>query len=213
MSDANGEQVLAIPTQRLREAGLFQGFTTDVARYLPLLTDPTALRFLPRDEAETDPEHKQLIPYVVLRAGTHLFAYTRSKKGGEARLHALRSLGIGGHINPIDGARTTAYFVGMRRELIEEVDLGFEPPLEAIRLIGFINDDSLAVGRVHLGVVHLLELSAPTARPREEQLSEAGFLSIEAVRAERDRYETWSRFLLDDLLGERLPGEHGASAP
>jgi predicted NUDIX family phosphoesterase len=194
------EYVLVIPTERLRAAGLFQGFTSDVDRYLPLLTDPTALRFLPRDEAEADPEHKQLIPYVVLRHGGTVFAYTRGKKGGEARLHALRSLGIGGHINPVDGAMSAAYVVGMRRELIEEVDLGHEPPGEAFRLVGFINDDALPVGRVHLGVVHLLDLPGPTARPREEQLAEAGFVAIADALAERERFETWSRFLLEEFF-------------
>jgi len=194
------EQVLAVPTQRLRDAGLFQGFTSDVARYLPLLTDPAGLVFLPRDAAEADPEHKQLIPYVVLRGGDLVFAYTRTKKGGESRLHALRSLGIGGHINPVDGDLASAYFAGMARELVEEVELGFTPPAEAIRLVGFINDDSLPVGRVHLGVVHLLELAAPIARPREEQLGEAGFVPIDDVRAERERFETWSRFVVDALF-------------
>jgi predicted NUDIX family phosphoesterase len=194
------EFVLVVPTERLRTAGLFQGFSNDIERYLPLLTDPAALRFLPRDEAEGDPEHKQLIPYVVLRHGEQVFAYTRSKKGGEARLHALRSLGIGGHINPIDGPLSAAYVAGMLRELIEEVDLGYDPPAEAIRLVGFINDDALPVGRVHLGVVHVLEVPTATVRPREEQLSEAGFVDIRAAVAERERFETWSRFLLDALF-------------
>lgn len=197
------EHVLTIPTQRLRDVGMFQGFTTDIAAYLPLLCDPTALRFLPRDAAESDPEHKQLIPYVVLLHGDCVFVYTRSRKGGESRLHALRSLGIGGHINPGDGPLASAYFAGMRRELVEEVDLGHEPAIEAIRLIGFINDDSLPVGTVHLGVVHLLELSEPIAKPREEQLAETGFVSISEAREGRERFETWSQFLLDGILGER----------
>lgn len=190
------ELVLAVPTERLRAAGLFQGFTAEVARYLPLLTDPSALRFLPRDEAELDPEHKQLIPYVVLRHGAQVFAYTRGQQGGEARLHALRSLGIGGHINPSDGDLSAAYLTGMRRELVEEVDLGFEPAATELRLVGFINDDALPVGRVHLGVVHVLDVPSPTARPREEQLADAGFVSIAAARGECERFETWSRFLL-----------------
>lgn len=193
------EQVLAIPTRRLREAGLFQGFTNDVARYQHLLVDPS-LCFLPRPEAEADPEYKQLIPYIVLRCGDQVFSYTRSKKGGESRLHALRSLGIGGHINPVDGELGTAYFSGMLRELLEEVDLGLMPAQKLLQLVGFINDDSLAVGKVHLGIVHLLEVPNTLARPREEQLGEASFISVETARTERTNYETWSQFLLDQVL-------------
>lgn len=203
MNTTSEEQVLAIPTQRLREAGLFHGFTTEIDRYLPLLRDPTALRFLPRAAAELDPEHKQLIPYIVLRCRDQVFTYTRGKKGGESRLHALRSLGIGGHINPIDGVLDSAYFTGMQRELIEEVDLGMIPDREAIRLVGFINDDTLAVGRVHLGVVHVLDLPAPRVQSREEQLDEAGWVSLQEAWEERVKYETWSQFLLENLPGER----------
>ncbi|MEG1686418.1 MAG: hypothetical protein RR276_00900, partial [Angelakisella sp.] len=56
--------------------------------------------FIPRPEAENDPTRKQIIPYVVLCRGSEVFATRRLNKGGEARLHGLLSLGIGGHINP-----------------------------------------------------------------------------------------------------------------
>src|SRR3954467_10445027 len=96
------EQVLVGPPGRPAAAGEFHGlrpFTEDFRR---LLLDAQYLSFRPRAEVETDPSFKQLIPYVVLRCGGELFHYTRGSQGTEARLRALRSVGIGGHISRAD---------------------------------------------------------------------------------------------------------------
>ena len=148
------EHVLAVPTAVLREAGLFPGFTDRVEHYLPIVLDPSRLCFLPRDEAEIDPSFKQLIPYLVLRHGGRVFHYRR-RGGGEKRLDAQRSIGIGGHITDADGAVTRGYRTGLLRELAEEVELagGYRE-----RCVGLINDDRTPVGQVHLGIVHVLDL-------------------------------------------------------
>ena len=65
--------------------------------------------------------------------------------------------------------------------------------------MALINDDSTEVGRVHLGVVHVFQLDSDAARKREAQITEAGFLSPEALRARREALETWSQFCLDGL--------------
>src|SRR6266481_4919147 len=85
------ERVLAVPTEALREAGLFSGFTDRVEHYLPIVLDPARLRFLPRAEAEEDPSFKQLIPYLVLRHAGRVFHYRR-RGGGESRLVRKRSI-------------------------------------------------------------------------------------------------------------------------
>jgi predicted NUDIX family phosphoesterase len=188
------ERVLVVPTAVLHEAGLFHGFRDDVARYLPLLLDATKLRYMPRDEAETDPTFKQLIPYVVLRHAGKVFHYTRGG-GGEKRLHAKRSIGIGGHISLEDGGSSRdAYRTGMLRELAEEVALEGE---YTERCFGLINDDRTPVGQVHLGIVHVLDLSSPVVRSREEALVARGFAPVADLRKDREVFETWSQFLLD----------------
>src|SRR5438552_18741475 len=116
MSDRDVEWVLVVPTAVFHRAGLFQGFNPEVERYLPRLLDPAHLRFLPRPAAESDPSFKQLIPYLVLRWRDQVFHYTRAG-GGEARLRALRSIGVGGHICAEDGGLSAAtYRAGMLRE-------------------------------------------------------------------------------------------------
>ncbi len=193
----NEEHVLVIPTTILHDAGLFQGLSRDVAHYLPRLLDPQHFSFLPRSRAEDDPSFKQLIPYVVMKHGNRVFHYKRGQGAGEKRLRALRSIGIGGHINPIDQATSEhPYRQGMLREVAEEVELA-----SAYRetCLGFINDDSLPVGQVHLGIVHVFELETLAVKRREADLTEAGFAPISALTAAADAFETWSQFVLVEL--------------
>src|SRR5947207_786776 len=112
------ERVLVIPAAHLHAAGAFTGFRPADAAFRAALLDPTAFAFRPRSEVETDPAFLQLIPYVVLRRGADVFHYRRGKAGTEARLAALRSVGVGGHISEADAAGgDDPYRTGMTREL------------------------------------------------------------------------------------------------
>jgi len=191
------EKVLVVPTNVLREAGLFQGFSPRVEHYLPRLLDPQQLSYLPRSKAEDDPAFKQIIPYVVLRHGQQVFHYQRGKQASEKRLHALRSIGVGGHINPADeNLFNSSYEQGMRREVAEEVII--ETTYQE-SCIGLINDDSTPVCQVHIGIVHVFELAEAKVRRREAGLTNAGFTSIRQMLEERDNFETWSQFVLAEL--------------
>jgi predicted NUDIX family phosphoesterase len=193
------ELVLAVPRPVLEACGTFHGFTPDAERYLPRLLDPAALLFLPRRQAEDDPAFKQLIPYAVLRCGGLVFHYRRGKAGTEARLRALRSIGVGGHIDAADADAGDPYLAGLFRELAEEVDVGAG---WSQRCVGLINDDRTPVGAVHLGVVHLFDLQEPRARRREAALEGDGFAPLDELRRDLAAFETWSQFLLEgDVLG------------
>jgi predicted NUDIX family phosphoesterase len=195
VTDKAAERVLVLPTARFHSLGVFQGFCPRVADYLPALLDPAHLQYLPRGLAENDPAFKQLIPYGVLRWRDQVFAYTRGRTGGEARLRALRSLGIGGHICAEDGAASAdPYRAGLMRELEEEV---FLDTTYRERIIGLINDDRTPVGQVHLGIVHVLDLAEPKVRHRDEALAGGAFASLKQLRQLREEFETWSQFLLE----------------
>ncbi len=196
------ERVLIVPAAEFDRLGRFQGFSGAADRYLEALLTPEMARFRPRSEVEDDPAWKQIIPYVIFRAGAAVFAYTRGQAGGESRLRRLRSLGVGGHVAEADAdgrATPEAYDLALRRELAEEVAINSPG---AIRRLGLINDDSNPVGRVHLGVVHLYDLERPDVTPREDALAEAGFVPIADLPALRDQFETWSRFCIDTLVDE-----------
>jgi predicted NUDIX family phosphoesterase len=206
MQSVAEERVLVLPTHEFHALGHFQGFSPDLSNYLPALLETTTLTYEPRGQMEQDPSFKQLIPYMVFRyTGTdgvpRLFQYTRGGGQGEKRLHAKRSVGIGGHISTDDseaGAIAEVYRVGMLRELAEEVTLETD---YTETCVGLINDDETPVGQVHLGVVHLFDLSEPLVQPREIDILDAGFRPAEEILAELDQFESWSQIVVRALFG------------
>ena len=190
------ERVLCISHSQLLAAGAFTGFRPVSEPFATTLLNPDGFSFRPRSEVETDSTFKQLIPYVVLRCSDRVFHYRRGGSGTETRLHAKRSVGVGGHIAEADAGGGDAYTAGMLRELHEEVGIGSHaagPP------VGFIYDPSTPVGEVHLGVVHLFELSEPNVTPREAAIADAGFATVEELLSKREEFETWSQLVLEVL--------------
>jgi predicted NUDIX family phosphoesterase len=194
------ERVLVVPGSVLDELGRFQGFSAEAERYLSALLAPGVASFQARRDVEDDPGFKQIIPYVVFRSGDVVFTYKRGQSQGEARLHRLRSLGVGGHVSEADaeGSSTLdAYELALRRELDEEVEVHSEGRI--VRL-GLINDDSTPVGSVHLGVVHVYELHRPSVKPREEGLADPEFIEVSELRRYWDEFETWSQICIAGFL-------------
>ena len=194
------ENILAVPRPLLEQLGSFEGLCFEVDRYLPTFLDPKNNRFLPRSAAENDPTHKQLIPYLLIRHGGRVLHYTRGKSGGEARLHAKGSIGIGGHINDGDSGKKhfdrSAYQRAIERELHEELIIAGDYQERAVALL---NDDSTEVGRVHLGIVHLIEVHTPEILPHEDAIRELQFFGPEELTARRPSLESWSQICLDGL--------------
>jgi predicted NUDIX family phosphoesterase len=198
VSQVPQEHVLCIPTLLFHQLGHFQGFMADAAPYFKTLFDANYTTYRPRDQVETDPSFKQLIPYCIFRHGETIFHYRRGKMQGDGRLRGLRSIGIGGHISSTDAETAEAsYVAAMSREIEEEVFLesGYTQ-----KCVGLINDDLTEVGRVHLGIVHLFELEAPKVRPREESIIETGFASPAELARDAPGFETWSQICLDHLF-------------
>lgn len=198
------EHILVIPEPVISELGHVEGFEPDVERYLGPILASDQLSFQPRGPMETDPSFKQLIPYVLLQwtnedGEVMLFTYTRGGGSGEKRLHAKRSVGIGGHISKEDAADgADPYTTGMQRELAEEIklDSGYTETRE-----GLIYDPSNDVGKVHLGVVHRFILESPHVESNEADLAEGGFVMVDELKQDRDRLETWSQLAIDALYG------------
>lgn len=202
MPAQSGEQVLVVKRALLDEIGAFEGFRAEgLEDALRRLLDPAAHFFMDRALAEEDPGHKQLIPYCVFRCGSRVLHYTRGKSGGESRLHSKLSVGVGGHVNPVDmdGGKTgaEAYHAAVAREIEEELALPEHAPHQ---IIGLINDDSNAVGQVHLGVVHVVDLPSEDVLAREEALADLCFADLSELRGPLfDRLETWSQFCVRHL--------------
>ena len=192
------ERVLCFRRQLLEELGVFQGLSLDVEKYLPVVTSPSRILYLNRSEAEQDKRYKQLIPYVLILCRDRILRYRRGKGGQETRLHGLFSVGIGGHISEEDHglfSNQLGYHEGMRRELMEEVDI--EAANEVA--VAVINDDSTEVGFVHLGVVHVVQVASEEIVGRRSGIVAPEFVPIAEAMKDLSAYESWSRFCLENL--------------
>lgn len=202
MPKYNGEKVLVVPRAIFESTGYFEGVSSDPGNYMENFLAPNCAFFMDRSEAELDPSHKQLIPYGIFKYKNTVLHYTRGDKGGESRLHDKGSLGIGGHINPIDLKNEhpdlEAYMAGVEREIKEELNIACS---YTQRVIGVINDDSNDVGAVHLGIVHLFELDGDIVTSNEDAICNIRFLSVDDLKNDDmfQRLETWSQIALELL--------------
>jgi predicted NUDIX family phosphoesterase len=201
------ENILVIKRALFDQLGSFQGLNFEPQKYLDAILSRGNNFFLPRKQAETDPTHKQIVPYAVIVFENKILYYVRGKRAGEQRLVAKGSIGIGGHLNDDDESLfawdEVAYRAGVEREVNEEIKINtaFED-----RIVALLNDDSTEVGRVHLGIVHMFKLAEPKVEKREAMITNLGFVSPEELLARRDSLETWSQLCvdaLDRLLAER----------
>ena len=198
------ERVLVLPRTAVPGGCDFHGLRPADDAALAELREAVAAhgRYLDRPIAEEDPGHKQLIPYVVVRDGDRVFLMERTDAGGDRRLHGKASIGVGGHLNPVDDGED-ALMAGLRREWAEELVAGWTPEFH---LVGMLNDDSNPVGAVHLGVVFAVEADGRAVEVREAEKLTGAFAPAAAVRAAWDRLETWSQLVAGAIGLGRAPG-------
>ncbi|PYJ07054.1 MAG: hypothetical protein DME25_04750 [Verrucomicrobia bacterium] len=83
----------------------------------------------------------------------------------------------------------------MWRVLKEEVEI--EPLGEAA--VAVINDDSTEVGLVHFGVVHIVRVASENVAGRRKGIVAPEFVPIAEAIENAARYESWSRFCLEQF--------------
>ncbi len=169
--------------------------------------------------------YKQIIPYVVLRTtgegcptdsegeeSSRYLVYQRGKSGGESRLHDQWSIGVGGHINLDDNPNKDEYdgknkLVAewcykncIARELNEELGFPHYVWPHQPREIAVINDNTTEVGRVHFGIVSILDLS-PAETERfcfEDEAKNPEWKTLDELSSMN--LETWSQLLVENIL-------------
>lgn len=187
------ESVLVVKTEKLKK--YIQGLNGMIETDREALVDTiiNEHEFLPRPEAEEDPAYKQIIPYVVLRQGDKIFTTRRLNKGGEARLHGKVSIGIGGHINPVDEtSKEKVLMRGLERELDEEVSIEKRGELVPV---GVINNDTNDVGSVHLGLCFTMEVQGEVKVKETEKL-EGLWLTVPELMGYWDNMEEWTQIAI-----------------
>ena len=164
----------------------------------PVILDSHSFR--DREEAETNVQFKQVIPYIVVRHKDQYLVSQRTRQQQETRLHNLYSIGQGGHITDQDfktGANLDAsdpILAGLMRELREEFTLA---PEYGCRCIGLINDNSNEVGKVHFGLVYELRVSSLLLEVAEKGKHIAQWMNGIGLREYYDRMENWSKIVVD----------------
>lgn len=202
------EEILVFDTKYMDGFVDLPGFSTcdkDI-RYLKYTCGDNSY-FANRESAETNENRKQIIPYVVIRRGNKVLTYMRSKKSGEGRLHNKWSVGIGGHINPVDSKKV--YNIGINlilsnaitRELLEELEWGdtFNQTINNTTEFGLIYDDSNPVGRVHLGYVIVIDIpenQTEYPKPKENTIADLQWFTVEEA-LKLPNLEGWSQIVLE----------------
>jgi predicted NUDIX family phosphoesterase len=195
---ATEERVLCFERKLFEKLGVFQGLSLDVGKYLPVVTASANVSYLNRSEAEQDKRYKQLIPYALIICNDKILRYRRGKGGQETRLHGLYSVGVGGHIAEEDNglfSKGIGYHEAMRRELMEEVAIDATKEVA----VAVINDDSTEVGYVHLGVVHIVQVTDESVAGCRSGIVGPEFIPMSEAMKNPAAYESWSSFCLQHL--------------
>jgi predicted NUDIX family phosphoesterase len=160
--------------------------------------------FMVRNDAEYNFDHKQIIPYVVIRNDNKYLLLQRLSKQTEKRLHNKYSLGIGGHINPESSIQEDNIILnGLYRELNEEVAVG---DVSGLHFVGIINDERNDVSRVHLGLLYVLDVQSSEYRVLETEKMTAKWVSQQELKKHYDALETWSQIVYDQYIKNNKKG-------
>ena len=158
--------------------------------------------FRKRSELEEDASFKQIITYAVISCGDSFYLFKRSSGQTETRLHNKFTLGAGGHMNPGESAEPYEQYLidELKRELSEEVRLLNGCLIEDIEFIGFINDDTIPVGRVHIGLFYNIRLSNKEVFINETDKMTAEWVDKSSLAEFYEGMETWSRIIYDSYI-------------
>ncbi|KLO23697.1 MULTISPECIES: NUDIX domain-containing protein [unclassified Marinitoga] len=189
------EKVWVIDNEILNDINFYNGFTIVEQNILEKIFNNAY--FIDREIAEKDESTKQIIPYVVIKNKKNkILVVQRTKKQTEKRLHNLYSVGIGGHINPIDKNKNSelTFYNGLNRELNEEL---YIDELKSLEYVGLILDDSTEVSRVHLGVLFIAYVS--NADIKEKENFKELWLNETEFKDFNGEFEGWSKIALRAL--------------
>lgn len=198
-------KIMVVDVWKLFSVVRFEGFLsrTTVDYEAKILKN---LQSMNKEQAEIDPRFKQPIPYILITNDSGMiFAYQRSEvdaEYGEKRLQGKWSWGIGGHMEESDTQDSeNPIQTTMMRELTEEVDMDGDPL--SFEVLGYINNTSDEVGKVHFGILYELLTNSTVVRPKDPEVAHGGLKRIEELERiclNSDlEVEEWSRIALSPL--------------
>ena len=189
------ENILVVKRTSLFKDTAFNGLRADTGTnsFLNIINEQK--EFLPRAHMEEDPAYKQIIPYLVFTHKNKYFLMQRTATSSEQRLKNKYSLGIGGHMRQEDMHEGNTIFDWAKREFNEEIS--YQSQI-TIHPLGILNDDSNEVGKVHLGLVLLLEGDSPNIAVKSE-LKSGQLVTLDECANIYSHMETWSQIIFNYL--------------
>jgi predicted NUDIX family phosphoesterase len=206
------ELVFAFPTAKLWKLITYQkkGLIRDNSEIVKKIVQGG--QFLRRSELEEDTSFKQIIPYAIISfkepdpppgegatQSQSFYLFKRTSRQTEKRLHNKFSLGVGGHMNPGESVESEEQYLifELKRELYEEVRLINGCLIKDIEFIGFINDDTIPVGRVHIGLLYNILVSNKEVYINETDKMTADWIDSSNLAEFYEGMETWTKIIFD----------------
>jgi predicted NUDIX family phosphoesterase len=188
------KEIMVVPKRDLFENNYFEGFMkkNSVDYEGRILSN---FVYIQRSLAENSPEYKQPVGYAIIvnPKTKKIFVYQRAKDKNynEKRLQGNWSWGLGGHIEKVDSTGSPIY-TSILRELNEEVNIeDYTNPV----VLGYINDDSNDVGKVHFGVLYVIETNFDVT-PKDAEIASGKFMDInelEKICSLDQKIDSWSK--------------------
>jgi predicted NUDIX family phosphoesterase len=200
------ERVLAIPKSHYERLLTFQGLKRDEGALVrDLVNGP--VNYIPRTEAESIDDNKQVVTYVLVTHGAKVLSFRRGTfSRAAAFLRGSLCIGFGGHVAESDRSMFSFADGGVRsnavRELQEEVVVpGKCEQLwpEHMKVVGVINDDATEIGRRHVGIVMRYEVrdadweSWKHARRGEASVNQLCWIDALGEAVDILEFEYWSQ--------------------
>ena len=160
--------------------------------------------WMERNAAENNPLYKQPIAYTVIVNPNlkQVFIYKRSSKNAmypEKRLQGNYSWGLGGHIEKLDIGNENPIITSRLRELKEEVEIKGRV---VINPLGFINNDTNDVGKVHFGILYIIETDATVIKSKNPEIESGALMPLEEIDKiflSKFPVDEWSRIAFNPL--------------
>lgn len=153
-------------------------------------------KFLRRDKAENDYEHKQIIPYVIIE-NENMQVASYQRKGKELRLHGLRSIGFGGHVEFSD-VENILDLETLKKAAIRELNEEFSDNVEYELIFkGIINEEITKVGKTHLGMVFKTGVNR-CHYIKSNEIGEIEWVTLETARSLE--FELWSQMAAELII-------------
>jgi len=152
--------------------------------------------WMERTIAENNSSYKQPIAYMMIVNPNlrQVFVYQRSSKDAaypEKRLQGNYSWGLGGHVEKLDIENRNPVLASRLRELKEEVEIcGSVNP----KLLGYINNDTNDVGKVHFGILYIIETDTTIIQPKDPEVESGALIPLEEI----DRISSSLDFPIDE---------------